>query len=284
MSESTPTQAPAVTWRTRAVRRVAGSVGAAVVIAGVAPALANAAGAGVPNPVVIALRASGRGISSAFSGSSTDGTVAACEPTASPVVTVSADPDDAVESAAPSASASAEATETVTATAVASESVTAEPVATTAAPTAEPSESASEDADEGEGEDCEESASPTVAPTSEAPEESEAPDEDGTHGQIVSTVAKCAPHGKDPLLSVEGAPTNHGGYVRPAAHGESLTTPWGTFDLSTQAGADALCASLDGARAALPEAEKAAKEHGKKDHAKKEKSPKGGKGKKNARP
>ena len=74
-----PAPTPAVTWRVRVVRRVAGSLGAAVVIAGVVPAVANAAGADVPNPVAVALRASGRGLQSAFAPSSAD-TLAQCEP------------------------------------------------------------------------------------------------------------------------------------------------------------------------------------------------------------
>lgn len=103
---------------------------------------------------------------------------------------------------------------------------------------------------EAEESEAPESPEPTEAPESPEPADSASPD-DG-HGAIVSTVAHCAPHGTDPLLSVDGAPANHGGYVSVAAQGGSLTTPWGTFDLSTQAGADALCSALDAARAALP--------------------------------
>lgn len=231
--------APAVTWRVRVVRRVAGSFGAAVVIAGVVPAVANAAGASVPNPVAVVLRASGHQISHAFSSSSTE-SLTSCTST-EPTSTPSVEP-------------TAVASEPVEPTAVPTESL--EP---TAEPSVEPSESEAPD------EECE-SAAPTATPSasaSESPEASEAPEsEDPGHGEIVSTVAHCAPKGKDPLLAVEGAPANHGAFVQAAAHGDSLATPWGTFDLSSQAGADALCAAVDAARAALP-AETAAPSHGK---------------------
>jgi hypothetical protein len=242
---------PAVTWRTKVLRRVAGSVGGAVVIAGIVPAVANAAGAGVPNPVAIALRASGRQLSHALSSDSTDTVVAAssCEtasatPSVEPSVEPTVEPSveqSAVETAAPGESVEPTATEAP------AESASAGP---TVAPTT----------------DCE-SATPEV---SAEPSESESPEAEkseaadgGDHGLIVSTVAKCAPHGKDERLAVEGAPGNHGAYVNAAAHGDSVTTPWGTFDLSTKAGADALCAALD---AAAPTAapEKTAK-HGKPD-------------------
>src|ERR1700752_364663 len=106
----------------------------------------------------------------------------------------------------------------VTPTATPTESPTETPVAT---PTESPlaTESA---APETEAPEC---AAPTAAPTaSPSATESEAPeatDDGGEHGAIVSTVAHGAPHGKDPLLSVEGAPANHGAYVTAAAHGDS---------------------------------------------------------------
>lgn len=259
MSESTT--APAVTWRVRLVRRVAGSLGAAVVLAAVGPALANAAGADVPNPVAVALRASGRGIQSAFGTSSTD-TVAACESESPDVVETTAVPTETVaptESVVPSETVvpteSVVPSETVVPTESAAPSVTPE-VCESESPSATPEVTESE---------------------SEEAEETEGP-EDGAHGKLVSTVATCAPKGKDPLLAVEGAPGNHGGYVRAAAHGETLTTPWGAFDLSTQAGADELCAAVAAARDALPAETaspgrgKSGKEHGKptKDKAAKE--------------
>jgi hypothetical protein len=208
-----------VSW----ARRAGVSVLGVVFLSGVAPALANAAGAHVRNPVVIALRALG-----------TSEPEPCVTPTTAPSVEPTVEP-------------------------------TAEPTAATEEPTEAP--------------DCDEaSAVPTTpaptsaAPESEAPEapetpEAEEPGDAAAHGRLVSTVAHCTPHGKDPLLAVEGAPANHGAYVTAAAHGGSLTTPWGTFDLSAQAGADALCAALDAARAALPPAAPKAA-HGKSaDHA-----------------
>jgi hypothetical protein len=214
---TTPTRVSArsVSWS----RRAALTVGGVVALSGVAPALANAAGAHLANPVVVALRAFG---------SSAD------------------------EPCAPTASASAEPTAVPTA------EPTAEPTAT---PTEAPETEAPEtEAPETEAPDCDE---PTPAPTSASPaatsaapesEAPEAPEADDAHGTLVSTVAHCAPHGKDPLLAVAGTPANHGAYVRAAAHGDSLTTPWGTFDLSGQAGADALCTALTAARTDLPPA------------------------------
>ncbi len=209
----------------RVLGRTAGSVGAAVVLAGLVPALANAAGANVPNPVAIALRASGDTLHDAF------GTAAepCTEPAASP-----SPAESPAESPVPVSS---------------------------------------------EQPDCDENAppgsSPSAAPSPAGSEESDA--EAGEHGTIVSTVARCAPHGKDVLLAVEGAPGSHGSYVRAAAHGDSLTTPWGTFDLSTLAGAEQLCAALDAARATsspAPEAKEA--KHATKQHEKKAKSPRSG--------
>ena len=245
------TETASVSWNCRALRRAAWSLGAAVVLAAVGPAIANAAGAHVRNPVTIALNAFGTDHPQDCS--------AEPEPTATPTESVSAEP-----TAAPTESPAAETS--VEPTAVPTESVSAEP---TVVPTEVPT--------------CVE-ASPTasVSPSAEAPEseapESEAPEAENAdgHGEVVSTVAHCAPKGRDPLLDVEGAPANHGAFVKAAAHGESLVTPWGTFDLSAQAGADALCAAVDAARAALPPEPakthgKPAKEHGHghgKDHAK----------------
>lgn len=160
-------QTPSTSWGSRTAaalpRRLALVAAAAVTFGAVAPALANTAGADVPNPVVVALRASG--------------------------------------------------------------SKVADVVGKSVAQTQQPTEPQGDDVDEG--------------------------DDATGHGKVVSTVARCAPRGKDPLLAVAGAPAHHGGYVRVAAHGDSLTTPWGTFDLATQAGADALCRALATARAAL---------------------------------
>lgn len=236
----------ATSWRaSRALRRGAGTLGAAVVLATVGPAIANAAGADVANPVAVALRASGKSLASAFS-------TADDEP--NPCVTPSTEPTEGTEvtaspTADPSASASVE--PVVTPSGTPDDTLSADPASSsTEMPTALPSET---------DDDCDDEATPTPAASeapsaspSETPEDEETEEaEDADHGQLVSTVAKCAPHGKDPLLDVEGAPSNHGGYVKPAAHGDTLTLPWGTYDLSTQAGADDLCASLDAARADL---------------------------------
>jgi hypothetical protein len=239
---TTETPSPAVTWRVRAVRRAAWTVGSAVVLAAVGPAVANAAGAHVRNPIAVALRALG---SDAPQPSCVTPTESAPEPS---------------ESVEPSVDPSADA------------SATEQPVVVPAEPS-EPAESEAPDpseAPESEAPDCEASATPTVEPSeSEVPEPSDAPESEApepsesadAHGAVVSTVAHCAPKGHDPLLDVDGAPGSHGAFVSAAAHGTSLTTPWGTFDLSTQAGADALCAAVDAARAALPPAP--AKTHGK---------------------
>lgn len=246
--------APAISWRHRALRRTAGSLGAAVVLAALGPAIANAAGADVANPVAIALRASGKGLAAAFSTESED-TVAPCvtpsetalpteEPSAEPTLEPSVDPS-AEPSVEPSVEPSTD--ESATPSAETSADPSAEPTAEpTAEPSVEPTVLPTEDATD----DCVETEeSPSVTPS---PTESEEPEaEDGEHGRIVSTVAHCAPKGKDALLDVEGAPANHGGYVKAAAHGDTLTLPWGSYDLSTQAGADDLCASLDAARESL---------------------------------
>lgn len=237
MSQTNPA-VPSVSWRRRALRRSAMTVGTAVVIAGIVPAAANAAGAHVANPVAFALRASGHTFASAFgldetNTCSTDTTVETPAPSVEPSESVAASVEPSVapsegpsESVAPSESDAP----VESATPAADESTApSESVAPPSATCSEPSESESPEAPE-------------------SPEASEASD----HGAIVSTVAHCAPRGKDPLLAVDGAPQHHGGYVSAAAHGDTLTTPWGTFDLSTQAGADALCAALDTARAALP--------------------------------
>jgi hypothetical protein len=254
MSEATT---PSVTWGRRALRRTAGSLGAAVVLAGFGPAIANAAGANVANPVVVALRASGHGIAAALGGTEAE-SVPCVTPTEAPSESVepteSATAEPSVEPSAtepaPEVSESADPSESV-------ESVeSVEP-----AESVEPSESVEPAEPTEPAEDCDEPEASATPTESASPSEAA---EDAEHGRLVSTVAQCAPKGKDPLLGVEGAPANHGGYVRAAAHGDTLTTPWGEYDLSTQAGADALCASFDAARDALPEETAApAKTHGK---------------------
>ena len=255
--------------RGRTLRRAAGTLGAAVVLATVGPAIANAAGADVANPVAVALRASGKSLASAFSTADDpanpcvtpgdDGT----EVSATPSVDASATPS---ESVAPIESGSP--TDTVEGTAGPDDTVSADPSAT---PTEAPATDSTEDCDEADP-----SESPSETPSesaSETPAGTEEEAEESNHGQIVSTVARCAPRGKDPLLDVEGAPSNHGGYVKVAAHGGTLTLPWGTYDLSTQAGADDLCASLEAAAADLAD-EEAAESKAKKGKAEKAKKAK----------
>lgn len=101
----------------------------------------------------------------------------------------------------------------------------------------------------------------------EEPDADEEPEdeteEDGTHGELVSSVAKCAPSGK---AAREAGLPNHGTFVRAVARGEAIefevdgTTH--SADLTTPEGAAAFCALVDellaaaeGAEADEPEAE-----------------------------
>ncbi|HWL35095.1 MAG TPA: hypothetical protein VNQ77_02780 [Frankiaceae bacterium] len=306
-----PAPVPAISWRRRTLRRTTVGLGAAVVLAAVGPALANAAGADVANPVAIALRASGEELSDVFGAEDevaadpcvtpTASEVPTTEPTADPSAEPSAEPsvEPSVEptdgggeepSAEPTAEPSAEPLPVETDPSTTSEESTTDEGTTepSAEPTAEPTAEPADGTGEEPADDCAEPAEETPVPSEEPAEAEETEDADGEHGRIVSTVAKCAPKGKDPLLDVEGAPANHGGYVKPAAHGDTLSTPWGEFDLSTQAGADALCASFEAARAALPDETAEPKVRGKKDKAERAKPAKGkpaktGKGAKPAR-
>lgn len=234
MTQQAPLES-STSWggRTETVRRAATAVLAAVSFAMVAPVIANAAGADVPNPVMLALRSAGSALSGAEE----------CEmPVATPSETVAAPTEsvDPSESAAPDAGTSPDAGAT--------ESV---------------SPQAPVDCEEDEGEDTTASASPSpsVSAETETETETETEAEPGEHGRVVSTVAKCAPRGKDPLFEELGEDLgNHGAFVRAAAHGDTLTTPWGAFDLSTQAGADALCARLEAARVALAAASPSAED------------------------
>jgi hypothetical protein len=106
-------------------------------------------------------------------------------------------------------------------------------------------------------------------------------DEAGSKGEIVSTVARCAPRGRDGEL-VDGA-RNHGWWVSTTARGGTVTlavpqvdtsgetpvvgeTVDVAFDLSTLEGAEALCAAIatireaDALLAELGEQEPTAKE------------------------
>jgi hypothetical protein len=270
MSTQPVTAPPAISWRHRALRRTTAGLGAAVVLAAVGPALANAAGADVANPVAVVLRASGEELQDVLGGDDEAGVVAGpcVTPTASEEPTEEPAEPSVEPNAEPSAEVSAEPTLDAADPSGEPDEGTDEGTDPSAEPTAEPAPEPTGGAVEEPADDCaapEETASPTEQP---AEETDDADDAGGEHGRIVSTVAQCAPRGKDPLLDVEGAPANHGGYVQRAAHGDTLTTPWGEFDLATQAGADALCASLDGARAALPEETAEPKRHGKPDKAK----------------
>lgn len=82
-----------------------------------------------------------------------------------------------------------------------------------------------------------------------------------THGEVVSTVARCAPRGRDVATVFRGM-RNHGAFVTAAAHGDTVEvevptieevdgvpTVTGTqtvsFDLSTVEGAEGLCAATE---------------------------------------
>jgi hypothetical protein len=232
-----PGDRAAVSWtarlRSTLGRNIAVSLGALVLLTGVAPAMANVAGADVPNPLAVALSSSGKRVVHFVTGDDGQDDSAAAEcPTAAPTAEPTAEPTTE-PTTEPTAEPTTEPTTEPTA------EPTTEP---TAEPTAEPSTP-------GDGDGCEtETPTPTATPT---------PTEDAdeaNHGQIVSTVARCAPKGKDPLLATAGAGLrNHGSFVQVAAHGGTLTTTWGTFDLSTMSGAEAFCAAVEQARAALPD-------------------------------
>ena len=86
------------------------------------------------------------------------------------------------------------------------------------------------------------------APISEELDEGETSD---LHGEIVSTVAHCAPRGQERVDGFDLA--NHGAYVSTAAQSGMLSVAAGEFDLSTLDGAQALCDAIDGARTAVDE-------------------------------
>jgi hypothetical protein len=181
--------ARSVSWGGRTARRATAIGAAAVSFFLVAPAIANAAGAHLPNPVLAALESTGSAITSAFSTGGDD--------VVAPAPTHSGDSNDAPE-----------------------------------------------------------------VDKSEAPEpdKSEAPDAEASdspaQSAIVTVVAHCAPRGHDALVATWG---NHGAAVSAAAKGDTLSTPGGSFDLSTPAGAAAYCAAVKAAAAAAP----ASKTHGK---------------------
>ena len=184
------------------IRRGGLAVLAAVSFATVVPALANAAGADVPNPVFLALRSAGEALAGE---ESCEAPVPQATPSASPGVAPSGEPAGCEE----------------------------EDEVDVVDPTRSPEPSGS-------------------SGPAEQDEQDEGEATAGEHGRIVSTVAQCAPRGKDPLFAtLDDDLRNHGSFVRAAAHGDTLSTPWGEFDLSTQTGADALCAAVGAARAEL---------------------------------
>lgn len=246
-------QSPSTSWGERLMaglaQRTAMAVVAGVTFAAVAPSLANAAGADVPNPVVMALR----------SGSEALGLTSApetCAPEAETDVTGptgdTGGGDDATGVTGPTGgTGDAEPDEATGASGVTGPTGptgSTEPVDEPVDEPADPPVDESRE-DEDEAEDCDDDEAEVAEPVEETEETDQA---QGEHGKIVSTVAKCAPRGKDPLLTAEGSlQDRHGDFTRAAAQGKSLTTAYGTFDLSTQAGADALCAAVAAARAEL---------------------------------
>ncbi|HZG93909.1 MAG TPA: hypothetical protein VEZ46_04290 [Mycobacteriales bacterium] len=230
------TSTPAVSWTRRLqaklARRIAFSVGALVLLTGVAPAMANAAGGSLPNPVAIALRSSSRTVANLLAPAravvDTGGACPAATPTVTgePAASPTPEPTPSSTPAAPGDAADADEPACNGET-----TPTSEPTPTpTPTPAASPSEVADDEADDAAADSA---------------------------GRIVSTVARCAPKGKDALLAAAGPGlTNHGAFVQVAAAGGTLTTSFGTFDLATPSGADAFCAAADAAAAELGVAKK----------------------------
>lgn len=196
--QQTPDLDSSTSWGGRTLRRTAGSVIAAVTFALVAPAVANAVGADIANPVAVALRGSVEAISGALG----DDDTSPCTPLAT---------------------------------------VTTPPAATDDTSDAKPRKKAKK------AKKCV-SASPSASASASAEPKAE------NHGLIVSTVSKCSPRGKDPLFAATAPLTHHGSFVKAAAHGDTLALPFGSYDLSTLAGAESLCAALEAQRATLPSA------------------------------
>ena len=104
----------------------------------------------------------------------------------------------------------------------------------------------SEDADEAEDAEDAEDADEGVDEEAGV-EDVDADETSELHGEIVSTVAHCAPRGQE---RVDGFDLpNLGAYVSTAARGEVLSVEAGEFDLSTLEGAEQLCEAIDQARA-----------------------------------
>jgi hypothetical protein len=110
------------------------------------------------------------------------------------------------------------------------------------------SEDAAEGEDADEGGDADEGDDGEQEEVEEAPAVEDVGDEASErHGDIVSTVAHCAPRGQE---RVDGFDLpNLGAYVSTAARGEVLSVEAGEFDLSTLEGAEQLCDAIDQARA-----------------------------------
>lgn len=115
----------------------------------------------------------------------------------------------------------------------------------------EADEGENEVADEEVGDDDGDEEQVAAAELEEVEEELEA-DEDETHGEIVSTVAQCAPRGK--LL--KGTGVNHGTFVSAVAGGDTVVVPavvegevdvegGEEFTVETVEDAEALCEALE---------------------------------------
>ena len=115
--------------------------------------------------------------------------------------------------------------------------------------TAEEEESDADDSDESDEEAEDEDDSGDVEALAEVDEDEDEVDtaaEDDAHGQVVSTVAQCAPSGRE---AREAGLPNHGFFVSAAARGEGIEFDGDgepqTADLSSQEGADAFCELVD---------------------------------------
>src|SRR5687767_11330953 len=168
-------QSPSTSWGERLLagmaQRTAMAVVAGVTFAAVAPSLANAAGAGVPDPVAIALRSGREALSEAL------GTAEPSCPT-DEVAGETGSEGDVTGATGPEGDVTG-------ATGPLGETGPEAPAETV------------------EEADCDDEVTTTDDDTEEA-EQEEAVETDADsegHGAIVSTVARCAPRGKDLLLS-----------------------------------------------------------------------------------
>ena len=105
-------------------------------------------------------------------------------------------------------------------------------------------EDASEDVEPDDVETPSPKATETKTPDRDEP--SQEASENNEHGEIVSTVAKCAPTGRDfRQASGIGDFRNHGDIVKRVAQGETLSFEGKTYDLSTPEGAQSFCQALE---------------------------------------